>query len=326
MDKNNRRIKISEMLDHLKKNVSVGSVVIALVGLGVIWTFMTPYFLTIANLKNLSLYIAANGVMAAGLTIAMITGSIDLSQIALMALCGMIVGISTQNGIGGLPLVLIAIIPGIIGGIVNAVSVCILGINPFIATLGGQLLFRSLAFISTDGVYISVQDHLIRSIARDEFLGLPIMLWILVIIYAIFWFILKYTQFGRNVYSTGGNSVAAYLSGINIKKIRFIAFMFAGGCSGLASLLYIAQGRVALNNAGTGAEMDIMAGVILGGISFAGGSCSVINSLLGITLLGVIANGMSLLGITPYFQMLIKGMVLLIAVFLDTLRRKNTVL
>jgi ribose transport system permease protein len=324
MDENSGRIKIGKMFIYLKKNMSVGSVVIALIGLSVIWTFMTPYFLTIANLKNLSLYIAANGVMAAGLTIAMITGSIDLSQISLMALCGMLVGIATKNGVSGFPLIFISIIPGILGGMMNAVSVCILGISPFIATLGGQLLFRSLAFISTDGVYISVQDWLIRSIARGEFLGLPAMLWILIIIYAVFWFILKFTQFGRNAYSTGGNPVAAYLAGINIKKIRFIALMFAGGCSGLASLLYIAQGRVALNNAGTGAEMDIMAGVILGGISFAGGSGSVINSLLGITLLGVIANGMSLLGITPYFQMLIKGLILLIAVFLDTLRRKNS--
>jgi ribose/xylose/arabinose/galactoside ABC-type transport system permease subunit len=149
------------------------------------------------------------------------------------------------------------------------------------------------------------------------------MLYIIVIVYAIFWFFLKYTQYGRNVYSAGGSSVAAYLSGINVKRVQMFTFVISSACCGLASYLYVCQGRIALNSAGTGSEMDIMAGVILGGISFAGGSGSVVNSLLGILLLGVIANGMGLLGITPYYQMMIKGIVLLVAVLLEILRKKR---
>jgi len=305
------------------KNSTIVSVIIALVVLCAFWSLVTPYFLTVTNFKNIVQFVAANGVMAAGLTVTLLTGCMDLSQMPLMALCGMVVGMLSQNGISGIALFLIAMGTGAIGGVLNSVNVTILKIAPFIATLGSQLLFRSIAFMTTDGVYLTVKDEMIRQISKGSFLGLPIILWIMAVVYVGFWFLLKYTHYGRNVYTSGGNPVAAYLSGISVTKIRFIAYMVSGACCGLASILYITQSNVALNNAGTGAEMDIMAAVILGGISLGGGSGSVINTLLGVIMLGVIANGMSLLGIPPYFQILIKGLLLLAAVVLDSFRNRS---
>lgn len=319
MKKQNR----STIIQSLKEHMAVGSVAIALLLLCAIWALITPYFLTMANLRSLGIYIASTGIMAAGLTVTLLTGAIDLSQIPLMALCGMVVGIANQSGVHGFALVLIAIVMGTLGGLVNAFTTCILGIIPFIATLGSQLVFRAIAYIATDGVYLSISDNLISAMTRIDFLGLPVMVWIMVAVYVVVWFILKYTQYGRNLFSVGGSPTAAYLSGINVKRTQFIAYMVSGACCGLASILYVAQANVALNNAGSGSEMDIMTAAILGGISLAGGQGSVVNTLLGVLLLGVIANGMSLLSITPYYQMLIKGIILLAAVYLDILRNKK---
>ncbi|HAF61548.1 MAG TPA: ribose ABC transporter permease [Anaerolineaceae bacterium] len=316
---------LSSASNYIKKNFSsVGSIVLALIGICVVWSRLTPYFFTFANFKNISVYIAANGIMAAGLTVVLLMGGIDLSQMALMALSGMCVAIGYENGASGLTLILIAILAGLLGGLFNAFLITKLRIMPFIATLGSQLVFRALAFISTSGRYVTIKDPLIKFVGFGSVLGLPTLLLIMLVVYIIVWFVLKYTQYGRNVYSVGSSAPASFLSGVNIQKERIISYVICGACSGLASILYIAQGSVALNNAGTGNELDIIAGVILGGLSMSGGKGSVVNTLLGILLMAVIANGMSLLSVSSYYQMLLRGVILLAAIFLDTIRGKGS--
>jgi len=184
-----------------------------------------------------------------------------------MALCGMCVAIGYENGASGLTLILIAIIVGLLGGLFNAILVTKLRIMPFIATLGTQLVFRAMAFISTDGDYITIKDPIIKFIGFNSIGGFPVLLLIMIGVYIIIAFTLKYTQYGRNVYAVGSSAPAAFLSGVNIQKERIISYVICGACSGLASILYIAQSSVALNNAGTGNELDIIASVILGGLS-----------------------------------------------------------
>lgn len=169
-------------------------------------------------------------------------------------------------------------------------------------------------------MYVTIKDSMIRQIGYGEFLGLPVMLYIMVIVFIISWFILKYTQFGRNLYSCGSSAQAAHLSGINVKRTKVFAFIASGICCGIAGVVYTAQTGVALNNAGTGAEMDVMAAVIIGGMSLSGGQGNIINTVLGVILMSVVANGMGLLGLDPYFQMLFKGVILIGAIFIDTLR------
>lgn len=319
-----KKLEGKNVLDWLKKHLAESSVLFALIIMCIVWSIISPYFLTVGNFRSIFIYIGATGIMAAGLTCTLLTGSMDLSQMPLMAFSGMMIGIANNwYGIHGIWLVLIGIIAGACGGLLNAFTVTILGIVPFIATLGSQLVFRALAFISTDGVYLSVNDDLVRAMTKKNFLGMPIMFWIMMAVFILFWFILKYTQYGRNLYSVGGSQQTAYLSGINVRKTRFIAYVISGACCGLAAFMFVAQGNTALNNAGTGSEMDIMSGVIVGGISLGGGMGSVINTLLGIALLGVITNGMGLVGLTPYYQMLVKGLILVGAVLLDMVRTKG---
>lgn len=312
----------SKSLKRILLNGNVGSVLFALIGLCILWSILSPYFLTWSNFKNIAIYSSYTGIMACGLSMVLLTGSIDLSQMPMMALCGMMMAISFRAGVSGGWLFLIAALCGVLCGVINALIVNYLNIIPFVATLGTQLIFRACAFMTTNGVYITIKDSMIRYIGHGEILGLPVMLFIMAVVFVISWFILKYTQFGRNLYSCGSSAQAAHLSGINVKKTKVFAYIGSGVCCGIASVVYTAQTGVALNNAGTGAEMDVMASVIIGGMSMAGGQGNIINTLLGVILMSVVANGMGLLGLNPYFQMLFKGIILIAAIFIDTLRNR----
>ena len=315
--------KNTSLVKRILFNGNIGSVLFALIVLCIIWSILSPYFFTWSNFKNIAIYSSYTGIMACGLSMVLLTGSIDLSQMPMMALCGMMMAVSYRAGMGGAALFLVAILTGVVCGAINAVIVNYLNIIPFVATLGTQLIFRACAFLLTDGVYVTIKDTMIRTIGYGEFIFLPIMLYIMAVVFVISWFILKYTQFGRNLYSCGSSAQAAHLSGINVKRTKVFAFIASGICCGIAAVVYTAQTGVALNNAGTGAEMDVMAAVIIGGMSMAGGQGNIINTLLGVILMSIVANGMGLLGLNPYFQMLFKGAILIGAIFIDTLRNRT---
>jgi ribose transport system permease protein len=302
---------------------SYGSVIIAIVILSAIWLVTSPYFLTMTNFRNIGVYMSAAGIIAAGVTVSMLLGGLDLSQMAIMAFSGIVVGVAFTAGVRGPVLMLIAILTGLIGGLCNGCIMNFLGIDPIITTLGTQLIFRSLAFMISDGNMITVRDDFIIWIGRGRILGIPVMLWFMVVVYVIIGIVLKYTKFGRNVISVGGSPEASYLSGINVKKTRAIAFMISGSCAGLSTLLYIAQGYVAQPNQGSGAEMDCIAAVVIGGLSIKGGRGSVIGTLLGMLFFSILANGMGLLSMDSYAQILVKGVVLLAAVYIDIARSKK---
>ena len=302
---------------------SYGSVLIAVVALSLVWAFASPYFLTVANIKNIGVYMSASGIIAAGVTVSMLLGGLDLSQMSIMAFSGMVVGVAYEAGVSGPVLLLIAVAVGVGCGICNGLIMNYMRISPIITTLGTQMVFRALAYIVSDGEMISVRDDFVTWIGRGTVLGIPSMIVIAAIIYIAIGITLKYTRFGRNVISVGGSEEAAYLSGINVKKTRAVAFMISGGCAGLATMLYIAQGYVAVPNQGTGADMDAIAAVIIGGLSVSGGKGNIIGTLLGMLFFSVLANGMGLLSMNTYAQSLVKGALLLIAVYIDVVRSKK---
>lgn len=302
---------------------SYGSVLIAVVALSLVWAFASPYFLTAKNFKNIGVYMSASGIIAAGITVSMLLGGLDLSQMSIMALSGIVVGTVFKAGLHGPALLLVAICVGVMCGIVNGLIMNYLKIDPIITTIGTSLMFRALAYIISDGNMITVSDNFIKWIGRGRVIGLPVMMLFMIIVYVVIGTVLKYTRFGRNVISVGGSKEAAFLSGINVKKTRAIAFMISGSCAGIASLLYIAQGYVAQPNQGNGADLDCIAAVIIGGLSVAGGKGNVVGTLLGMLFFAVLANGMSLLSMDSYAQQLVKGALLLTAVYIDIVRNKK---
>lgn len=302
---------------------SYGSVLIAIIALSVAWSIASPYFLTAANMKNIGVYMSASGIIAAGVTVSMLLGGLDLSQMSIMAFSGIVVGTAYNAGVHGPVLLLIAIGVGIFGGIINGLIMNYLHIDPIITTLGTQLMFRALAYIVSDGNMITISDNFIKWVGRGKVIGLPVTMVIMIIVYIIIGIVLKYTRFGRNVISVGGSQEAAFLSGINVKKTRAIAFMISGACAGLATILYISQGYAAQPNQGSGADMDCIAAVIIGGLSVSGGKGNIFGTLLGILFFAILANGMGLLSMNSYAQQLVKGILLLTAVYIDIARNRK---
>jgi len=320
-----KKVTAGYRLKNIGKNIfsSYGSVLIAVIALSIVWAIASPYFLTAANFKNIGVYMSASGIIAAGVTVSMLLGGLDLSQMSIMAFSGIIVGMTYNSGLHGPALLLVAIAVGVCGGIVNGLIMNYLHIDPIITTLGTQLMFRALSYIISKGNMIMVQDSFIKWVGRGRVLGLPVTMIIMIIVYIIIGVVLKYTRFGRNVISVGGSKEAAFLSGINVKKTRAIAFMISGACAGLATILYISQGYVAQPNQGAGADMDCIAAVIIGGLSVAGGKGNIIGTMLGMLFFAVLANGMGLLSMNSYAQQLVKGLLLLTAVYIDIARNNK---
>jgi len=300
----------------MKGNIST---VIALIILCLIFGFASPYFFTFTNIMNIGTYASIMGTMASGLTVAMLLGGLDVSQYALSAFCGMILGILYENGWNPYLTMLIVILVGAVGGCLNAFIITKMHVSPIICTMGTQFIFRGGAYLLTDGRYIRINDPVYSFIGSGKIAGIPFCLIVMAVIYVVIWYVLKYTTYGRQVFATGGNPNVAQLAGIDTAKIRFISHILAAITAALGGIITVSQTAAAMAKHGAGNDMDGIAAVILGGSSV-GGKGQVTGTLFGILLLSVLVNGMTLLNVQAYWQQVIKGMVLIFAVFIDSLR------
>ena len=300
----------------MKGNIST---VIALIVLCVIFGFASPYFFTFTNIMNIGSYASIMGTMASGLTVAMLLGGLDVSQYALSAFCGMIMGMLYEKGMNPYLTMLLVILVGALGGCLNAFIITKMHVNPIICTMGTQFIFRGGAYLLTDGRYIRINDPVYSFIGSGKIAGIPFCLIVMAVIYVVIWYVLKYTTYGRQVFATGGNPNVAQLAGIDTAKIRFISHILAAITAALGGIITVSQTAAAMAKHGAGNDMDGIAAVILGGSSV-GGKGQVTGTLFGILLLSVLVNGMTLLNVQAYWQQVIKGMVLIFAVFVDSLR------
>ena len=301
----------------MKGNIST---VIALIVLCVIFGIASPYFFTFTNVMNIGSYASIMGTMASGLTVAMLLGGLDVSQYALSAFCGMIMGMLYEKGVNPYLTMLLVILVGALGGCLNAFIITKMHVNPIICTMGTQFIFRGGAYLLTDGRYIRITGEPVYSfIGSGKILGIPFCLIVMAIIYVVIWYVLKYTTYGRQVFAVGGNPKVAQLAGIDTAKIRFISHILAAVTAALGGIITVSQTAAAMAKHGAGNDMDGIAAVILGG-SGVGGKGQVTGTLFGILLLSVLVNGMTLLNVQAYWQQVIKGMVLIFAVFVDSLR------
>ena len=301
----------------MKGNIST---VIALIVLCLIFGIASPYFFTFTNVMNIGSYASIMGTMASGLTVAMLLGGLDVSQYALSAFCGMIMGMLYEKGVNPYLTMLLVILVGALGGCLNAFIITKMHVNPIICTMGTQFIFRGGAYLLTDGRYIRITGEPVYSfIGSGKILGIPFCLIVMAVIYVVIWYVLKYTTYGRQVFAVGGNPKVAQLAGIDTAKIRFISHILAAVTAALGGIITVSQTAAAMAKHGAGNDMDGIAAVILGG-SGVGGKGQVTGTLFGILLLSVLVNGMTLLNVQAYWQQVIKGMVLIFAIFVDSLR------
>lgn len=306
-----------------KKNISsVMMLLISLVVLMIVFSFMSKYFFTFKNLMNLLMYSSVLGICACGFTLVVLAGSLDLSASTLSALAAVytaqVLQITNIWWLG----VLTGIATGIVGGCINGFLITKVRINPLITTLGTMTIFKGMAFLVNNGVTIPVYNTDFKWLGQGYvFFGhIPIIVLIWFAVVAIVYVMLKYTRFGREVYSVGGNAQASYLSGISVKSTRFKIYLTCSTCAGIAGVMYAALNGSGAPGANENIVLESISSIILGGAALAGGRGTVIGSVLGVLVLGTITNGLTLLNVSSFYQMIFKGAILLIAVALDVFK------
>ncbi len=296
------------------------SLTIAFVALCAVWTVLSPFFLTLQNIMNVLMFASILGIRASGLTVAMILGCMDVSQNSVGAIAALLAALAAAAGAPWWLVILLVFGLSLLMGFVNSTLISVFKIAPIITTLGTMQIFRGIAWLIKDAT-VMVKDPVLLRFGRGRLFGVvPFIALIAVGILTLTWYILKYTSFGRKVYMVGGNEQASYLSGINSNKVKFLAFTISSLTAGIAGFLLACQVGAALPQSGAGTEMSTISAVILGGISLSGGKGKISGTILGVLILQVINNGLTLLSVNAYFQMVVSGTVLLLAVLIDIVR------
>lgn len=308
-----------------KKNASYLGILIALIVLCVVLSLASKSFLTAANLLNVSQQISTNFLISIGMTFIILIGGIDLSVGSIVALSGLLMGLMMKSW--NIP-VLLSVILGLLFasaiGMVTGFLITGFDLPPFIATLGMMSIARGAAYSITGGQPIYTFPESFLAIT-GRYGGVPIFtLLIMVVTFGVAAYVLKYTRYGRYVYAIGGNRNCAKLSGINVKKMECITYIISGFCCGIAAIVLTARLDSAVPTNADGAEMDAIAAVVIGGTSMTGGEGSLVGTVIGVLIIGVIANGMNLLNISQGSQRMVKGAIIVLAVVIDVIRRKRS--
>ena len=309
-------LKITRKLDF---SGEIFSIFLALIIMCVFFSFTSPYFFTIKNILNVTMNSSILGIMAAGLFISMVIGEIDVSQYSVLALSTAVMAILIQSGTGIGLAITISMIVALICGAINGASVAFLRINPIITTLGTMLIYRAIAYKITEAKAMGVEGDFFSAVG-GRFLGIPVSVYIMLSVYIIVYVALKYTAYGKRVYAVGGNPQASFISGIDIRMVRFWGMMISSMTAALAGIIFVSQVGATVPTAGNTGLMDVVTAVILGGISLSGGKGKIEGTLIGVFILAVLSNGMVLLSVQSYYQMLVKGLVILLAVYVDSVR------
>lgn len=277
-------------------------------------------FLTLRNLRSVLIGYSFIAVAALGQLFVILTGRIDLSAGSVMGLSGMIAAMALASGIDPVFAVLAGVLTGAMVGLFNAVFSVSLNLNAFIVTLGSLQIARGLSVALTEGDTVTGFPDSFLALGSTA-LGLPIPVWILLALLAIAGAVLRFTSFGRELYAIGGNETAARLAGVSVDRVIIIAFVASGAAAGLAGVLMTARLGAALGNAATGYELTIIASLVIGGASLAGGRGSALGVALGGLLIALVNNALVLLTVPTYWQQAFTGAVIICAVLIDRIRR-----
>ena len=296
---------------------------IALLLLVILMALIAPNFFSIKNGLNIAQAVSINAIVASGMTVVILTAGIDLSVGSIVAASGVATVLLLNGGVPTAIAALVAILVGALIGLINGAIIAYLALPAFIVTLGALTYTRGVAYSMHGGPVQIAGESGIESIGHGSIGGIPMPVFIMIFVYWFFWFLLERTKFGRHVYAVGGNPQAARLSGIDVKKVLMSVYVISGVTAGLAGLMFASRVRSGQVTAGVGYELDAITAVILGGTSLFGGRGRIFGTLIGALLIGVLSNGLVLLGVPIYTQLMIKGGVIILAVAIDTLRSKR---
>jgi ribose transport system permease protein len=308
----------------LKQVLKSYGILIAFVLICVVLAILSPVFLRWNNILNVIRQSSIYGVMAVGMTFVILSGGIDLSVGSILALSGVISAGAATNEMSLFMIIALGLLVGLLCGLFNGLMITIGKITPFVITLGMMSIARGLTLIYSGGRPISGFSGAFRFIGGGSILGIPFPIVILVATVLLGWLILTQTRLGRYTYAIGGNEETVKLSGINSNFYKTLVYVFSGVTAGISALILTSRLNSAGPTVGQAYELDVIAAVVIGGTSLSGGRGSVWGTLVGALLISVINNGMNLLGINPFYQLVVKGVIIIGAVFLDRLRDQAT--
>ncbi|MDU7708298.1 MAG: ABC transporter permease [Clostridium sp.] len=308
-----------------RKGTSYVGILIALIALCIVLTFTSKSFLTAANLLNVSQQISTNFLIAIGMTFIILLGGIDLSVGSVIAVTGLMMGIMMKSW--DLPVaasLFLGLLFASVIGLVTGLLITGFELPPFIATLGMMSIARGAAYTITEGqpIYTFPKEFLAIT---GRYGGIPVFtILIMIVMFVIAAYVLKYTKYGRYIYAIGGNENCAKLSGINVKKIKCIAYVISGFCCGVAAIVLTSRLDSAVPTNADGAELDAIAAVVIGGTSMNGGEGTLVGTIIGTMIIGIVANGLNLLNVPQGAQRMVKGGIIVLAVIVDVIRRKKS--
>jgi len=298
--------------------------IIGLLLFSVVISLLNPQFLTFSNIINVFRQTSINSIIAVGMTFVILSGGIDLSVGSVLAFSGAICASLIVAGASTFSAVVLALIVGTIVGGMTGVIISKGKVQPFIATLVTMTVLRGATLVFTDGKPVTLGNQvgveLFSKFGNASIAGIPIPILTMFIVFAFSYYILTQTRLGRYVYALGGNEVTAKLSGISVGKIKVTVYAISGLLAALAGIILTSRLSSAQPNAGMGYELDAIAAVVLGGTSLAGGMGSVLGTITGALIIGILNNALNILNVSSYYQMMVKGLVILAAVLVD---RKN---
>lgn len=300
-----------------------GIMFILLIMVGLLCIF-SPSFRTTANVLSILQTVSTNGILALGMVFVITAGGIDLSIGPMLALTSVIIGQMFHAGYGIVPACILSVVVCGLFGLVNGVLVSRFKMFPFVVTLATQLVIRGTAYIISNGKTLSITSKGFRFVASGRVGGvIPMAVIILAIVAVAAYIMLHWTKFGRYVYAVGGNINAAFAAGVRVQRIQTLTYVWMGVCAAVSGIIITSRVNASQPNIGTGYETDAIAACVIGGTSFAGGISTIPGTIIGILIIGVIYNGMNLLRLSSYLQIITKGLLILIAVMLDMYLNKR---
>lgn len=312
---------LKPVIRYLKENMGI---IIGLVGMCTILTILSPAFLTKENIFNVLRQVSTNANLAIGMTLAIIIGGIDLSVGSILAVSGTIsAGLITLNNVPVPVAVLTGLLVGTLCGFLNGLVIAKTGMPPFIVTLATMQIARGAAYVYTGGQPIRTMVEGFNNIGIGYLgpLPLPIIYSVILVVFVLI--LLNCTRFGRYVYAVGGNMDAAKFSGINIGRVQIIVFTLLGFLASVSGIVLCSRMYSGQPTLGQGFEMDAIAATVLGGTSFSGGIGKIGGTIIGVLVIGVLNNGLNLLNINSFWQLIAKGIVILLAVYIDMIKKKS---
>ena len=287
---------------------------IILVGLIIFFSFNSPFFFSGVNLITILRQVAIIGICAVGMTCVILTGGIDLSAGSTVGVSAGLAAWLMVRDIDPVLATVIAILMGIVSGLINGVFINIVSIPPLITTLGTMTILRGVVRVLTDGRGVGVPHSGYRFIGQGDIGIVPVPVIIMAVVFILGYVILEMTKLGRYIYGVGDNEEATRLSGVNVKKVKFFVYAFSGFLSALAGIVFLSRLMSAQPTAGDGYELQIITAVVLGGVAITGGEGKISLVVIGVLIMGVLENGMIHMNVSPHYQWVVRGAVLLLAV------------